>query len=51
MPRPKRSLSESDYKSKTEKQVDLPKVYTKLPKTEKMQNLPVSYYLNRKKLT
>jgi hypothetical protein len=51
MPRPKRSLSGSDYKSKVEKQVNLPKVYAKSPKTEKMQNLPVSYYLNRKKLT
>jgi|APGre2960657444_1045066.scaffolds.fasta_scaffold15000_3 hypothetical protein len=50
MPRPKRTLNGNNYISKTEKQVDLPKVYTKLPKTEKMQNLPVSYYLNRKKL-
>lgn len=44
MPRPKRSLSGSDYKSKTEKQIDLPKVYTKLPKTERMVNLPRIYY-------
>lgn len=51
MPRPKRILNGDDYKSKTEKQVNLPKIYTELPKTEKMQNLPVSYYLNRKKLT
>jgi len=50
MPRPKRILNDDDYKSKIEKQVNLPKVYTKLPKTEKMQNLPVTYYLNRKKL-
>jgi hypothetical protein len=50
MARSKRNLSGINYKSKVEKQVNLPKVYTKLPKTEKMQNLPVSYYLNRKKL-
>lgn len=50
MPRSKRNLSEFDYKSKAEKQVNLPKVYTKSPKTEKMQNLPVSYYFNYKKL-
>lgn len=50
MPRRERILSGNNYISKTEKQVNLPKVYTKLPKTEKMQNLPASYYLNRKKL-
>jgi hypothetical protein len=44
MPRPKRSLSGSDYKSKVEKQVNLPKIYTELPKTERMVNLPSIYY-------
>ena len=44
MPRPKRSLSGSDYKSKTEKQVNLPKIYAELPKTERMVNLPSIYY-------
>ena len=50
MARYKRILNGDNYKSKTEKQVNLTKVYTALPKTEKMQNLPVSYYLDRKKL-
>jgi hypothetical protein len=44
MPRPKRILSGDEYISKTEKQVNLPKVYTKLPKTERMVNLPSIYY-------
>jgi len=44
MPRPKRSLSGSDYKSKVEKQVNLPKIYAELPKTERMVNLPNIYY-------
>lgn len=49
MPRPKRDLSRFGYKSKTEKQVNLPIIYTKIPKTEKMIKMPVSYYLNNKK--
>ena len=44
MPRPKRILNGDNYISKVEKQVNLPKVYTKLPKTERMVNLPRIYY-------
>lgn len=44
MPRPKRDLVGKDYKSKTEKQVNLPRVYKTIPKTERMVNLPKVYY-------
>jgi len=42
--RPKRDLVGKNYKSKTEKQVDLPKVYKMIPKTERMVQLPKVYY-------
>jgi hypothetical protein len=48
MARSKRNLSGINYKSKVEKQVNLPKVYTKLPKTERMVNLPRIYYNKNK---
>jgi hypothetical protein len=50
MPRSKRILNGDDYKSKTEKQVNLPKVYTKSPKTEKMRYLPRIYYNDYEKI-
>ena len=49
MPRPKRDLIRYGYKSKTEKQVNLPIIYTRVPETERMIKMPVSYYLNSKK--
>jgi len=50
MPRPKRILNGDDYKSKTEKQVNLPKRYPDLSKTEKMRYLPRFYYNNHEKI-
>jgi hypothetical protein len=50
MPRPKRILNGDDYKSKVEKQVNLPKRYPDLSKTEKMQYLPRFYYNNYEKI-
>jgi len=50
MPRPKRILNGDDYKSKTEKQINLPKRYPNLSKTEKMQYLPRFYYNNYEKI-
>jgi len=50
MPRPKRILNGDDYKSKTEKQINLPKRYPDLSKTEKMQYLPRFYYNNYEKI-
>jgi Concanavalin A-like lectin/glucanases superfamily len=49
MPRPKRDLIRFGYKSKPEKQINLPIIYTKVPETERMIKMPVSYYNNYKK--
>ena len=49
MPRQKRNSLRFGYKSKTEKQVNLPIVYTKNIETERMVKLPVSYYGNYEK--
>ena len=50
MPKSKTILNGDEFKTKTEKMVNLPQSYYRPSKTEKMQYLPRFYYNNYEKI-